>query len=375
MRCGGSRALEVREHGEHAGVHAGFVIEGGDDFVQHRLVDADERAPARRSGSATTRGRGSSSTSSNSPVMRRSSAAAIVSRRSSGGRMQSAHETSSSTRLRCTRAVFGFASRNSRSAPSARRKPASSSTAAATRVVIDRHRDAHHGLALHRALTEARQRDRVQAAEPAAHDRHDLIGPLDEVHPATTVDTVPVARAARRSPRARGRSGCQACSWRYAVRSSTSGNAAPNRSAHIGLNATTTSPLPTLPRNMFASGIGDALGDQVEEIARVVVVDVGHREGSLATVHRDDVVVGGEAAALGERRPRRPLLPLADAEAEAGRLPEHRLRRLARALAADVAQAERDRAPDRHRTTPAGAAHATRRGSRYRARRGTVRSR
>ena len=103
-----------------------------------------------------------------------------------------------------------------------------------------------------------------------------------------------------------------------------------------------------------------ALGDQVEQVARVVVVDVGHRERSLAAVHGDDVVVGGEAAALRERRPRRPLLPFADAEPEPRRLAEHRLRRLARALAADVAQAQRDRAPDGHRSAARGAAHAAR---------------
>ena len=41
------RALEVRERGEDAGVHAGFLVERSDDFVQHRLVHADEGAPAR----------------------------------------------------------------------------------------------------------------------------------------------------------------------------------------------------------------------------------------------------------------------------------------------------------------------------------------
>ena len=104
--------------------------------------------------------------------------------------------------------------------------------------------------------------------------------------------------------------------------------------------------------------VGHALGEQLEQVAGVVVVDVGHRERALAAVHGDDVDVGGEAAPLGERRPRRPLLPLAEAHPEPGRLPEHRARRLAGALAADVAQAERHRAADRHRPAAAGAAHA-----------------
>ena len=38
--------------------------------------------------------------------------------------------------------------------------------------------------------------------------------------------------------------------------------------------------------------VRDALGDQVEQIACVVVVDVGHRERALAAVHGHDVVVG-----------------------------------------------------------------------------------
>ncbi len=82
-----------------------------------------------------------------------------------------------------------------------------------------------------------------------------------------------------------------------------------------------------------------------------------------------------EAAPLRERRPRRPLLPLADAEAEAGGLAEHRLRRLAGALAADVAQAQRDRAPDRHRCRGRRRRPCSWRGSRCRDRRGSDRSR
>ena len=49
--------------------------------------------------------------------------------------------------------------------------------------------------------------------------------------------------------------------------------------------------------------VREGLGDEVEQIARVVVVDVGHREGSLATVDGHDVVAGREAASLCERRP------------------------------------------------------------------------
>ena len=50
--------LQVRERGEHAGVHAGEIVERGDDVVEHRLVHGDERAPARerigRVGHSTT---------------------------------------------------------------------------------------------------------------------------------------------------------------------------------------------------------------------------------------------------------------------------------------------------------------------------------
>ena len=49
--------------------------------------------------------------------------------------------------------------------------------------------------------------------------------------------------------------GCHACSRRNAWSSSTSGNAAANRSAQIGLIAITTSPFsPVPPRNMLLSG-------------------------------------------------------------------------------------------------------------------------
>ncbi len=53
----------------------------------------------------------------------------------------------------------------------------------------------------------------------------------------------------------------------------------------------------------------------------------------------DDVLIGPEAAALGERGPGGALLPLAEAEAEAGGLAEDGARGLAGLLAADVAQA------------------------------------
>ena len=41
--------------------------------------------------------------------------------------------------------------------------------------------------------------------------------------------------------------------------------------------------------------------DQVQQIARIVVVDVGHRKRALAAVHGHHVVVDGEAAPLCER--------------------------------------------------------------------------
>ena len=43
--------------------------------------------------------------------------------------------------------------------------------------------------------------------------------------------------------------------------------------------------------------VGDALGEQEQQVARVVVVDVGHRERALAAVHGDDVGVGRRSRA------------------------------------------------------------------------------
>ena len=106
--------------------------------------------------------------------------------------------------------------------------------------------------------------------------------------------------------------------------------------------------------------VGDAPGEQEQQVARVVVVDVGEWERALATVHGHDVVGRREAAPLGERRPRRSLLPLAEAHPEASGLAEDGARGLARPLATDVAEAERDGAADGHRTPPAGSAHAPR---------------
>src|SRR5207249_3228803 len=93
----------------------------------------------------------------------------------------------------------------------------------------------------------------------------------------------------------------------------------------------------------------EALRDEVQEVTRVVVMDVGQGEGALAPVHGHDVLVGGVAPALGQAGPRGTLLPLADAESETRGLTEHGLRRLPGALSADVAEAQRDRPPDRHR--------------------------
>src|SRR3954466_11036757 len=89
-------------------------------------------------------------------------------------------------------------------------------------------------------------------------------------------------------------------------------------------------------------------------------MDVGEGEGALAAVNGDHVVCLAEAAPARQRWPRRSLLPFADAEAKARGLAEHRFRGLTGALAADVAQAQRDGTADRHGAAAGGATHAAR---------------
>src|SRR4051812_9964486 len=98
----------------------------------------------------------------------------------SGGRMQSSQETSSSTSRNFTRSVLEFASSNSKSPPSARSSCDNSATASATAELST----PDHGLRLHLTFAKARECDRVQTAEAAAHERHDLIRPFDEMHAA-----------------------------------------------------------------------------------------------------------------------------------------------------------------------------------------------
>ena len=120
------------------------------------------------------------------------------------------------------------------------------------------------GVALHLALTEARQRDRVQAAEPAAHDRHDLVGPADEMHAAVGVDAALVAQDLLVRPRARGRSAATRCRAGTAACRRSSGNAAPKRSAHIGLIATHDLAVLRVAEIHVGEREREALGDQVE---------------------------------------------------------------------------------------------------------------
>ena len=224
---------------------------------RRRRARSTPRAGRRRIG-VTSRGsrRGSSSTSSNSPATRRCSDCCDRCRSSSsGGSTQSAHVTSSSTSARWMRAVFGFGlDAAARSAPSARRMRASSSTAAATAswsIVIDAG-SRRCSASCSRRSSGARSRAgcrarRTRSARSGRAARRGARGPWSSTRPFAAQDLP-------RSARARGRSAATRCSRRYCCRSSTSGNAAPKRSAHIGLNATTTSPFSALPRNMFASG-------------------------------------------------------------------------------------------------------------------------
>jgi hypothetical protein len=72
----------------------------------------------------------------------------------------------------------------------------------------------------------------------------------------------------------------------------------------------------------------------------------------------DDVLVALKAQLLRQRRPRRHLLPLAEAQAEAGGLAEAALRGGAGVLAPDVAHAQGDGPSDGARAAAGGAPHA-----------------
>ena len=176
-----------------------------------------------------------------------------------------------------------------------------------------------------------REGDRVQAAEAAAHDRHDLVGPLDAGARGPARRRGPASRGSAGCASGQSSIGCHACSCRYAWRSSTSGNAAPKRSAHIGLNATTTSPFADVAEEHVRERERDALGDQVEQVARVVVVDVGERERALAAVHGDDVLGRPRSRAARRATATATAPPTRRSRARSARgLAEHGLRRLAR---------------------------------------------
>ena len=122
---------------------------------------------------------------------------------------------------------------------------------------------------------------------------------------------------------------------------------------------------------MFDSGKAMLFAIRYSRSRGVVVVDVGERERALAAVHGDDVLVGRVPAPLGQARPRRTLLPLADAEAEARRAartrswssPPHAGRRCCGGTATPRGRSSSSLGPPRRPCSP--------RGSRCRARRGT----
>ena len=368
-------AVEVRERGEHARVDAGFALRArarrraapigtrATSALQaraaRRLGHVTRSRAGRRARARTRRRSGAATTSvivSRSIVGRQDAvrAADVVEHEARGGRARSS----------------GWRRRSRRSAPSARRMPAD---------LVDRRGDRRrrsivirrpqHGVALHLALAEARQRDRVQAAEAAAHDRHDLVGPRRRGARGPSASTRPLLAQDLAGSASGHRSiGCHACSRRNAWSSSTSGNAAPNRSAHIGLIATTTSPFSHVAEEHVAERERDALRDQVEQVARRR--RCGCRRAGTCPCRR-----------ARSRRPGRRRSPRRSASDGHGDRSSHSpmqnpkragcpntvLRRLPRALPADVAQAQRDRAADRHRAPAGGAAHAARRGSRCRA--------
>src|SRR5262249_34717671 len=190
---------------------------------------------------------------------------------------------------------------------------------------------AQRGDALHLALAEARERDGVQAPESAAHDRDELLGPLDERDAPARVDAALAAqdRLVRGPPQLDRLPGVLQEAGLEGLHAGE-GIAEARRPDRVDREHELAAParrleVPVVHRE------GDRLRDRVGEVPRVVVVHVREREGPLAAVDRDDVLLGAEAAPLRERRPRRALLPLAEAEPEARGLAEDGARRLARA--------------------------------------------
>ena len=148
----------------------------------------------RRVSSAIRQRRGSASTSSNSPGTRRLIAACTVSASWSGARMHSSQLTSSKRSSSRTRNVFGSASTSRRSAAVGPQDPADLVDRPRHRVGVHDQAAGRDDGALHLALAEARQRDGVEAAEAAAHDRHDLLGRGGQVHAVRAADPALVAQ-------------------------------------------------------------------------------------------------------------------------------------------------------------------------------------
>ena len=160
--------------------------------------------------------------------------------------MQSSQPTSSSTRRRCTRAVFGFASTQQRGR---RRRRAGSGRPRRLRRRPHRYPSGplvirpHHGAG---SASGSRRSSgaRWRAGCRARRTRSGTIwsGRSTRCTRPSRVDAVLVRAGSAGSAPARGRSAATRSRAGTLCSSSTSGNTAPKRSAHIGLIATTTSP-------------------------------------------------------------------------------------------------------------------------------------
>ena len=112
--------------------------------------------------------------------------------------------------------------------------------------------------------------------------------------------------------------GCHACSHRKALRSSIVGERGGESVRPLGVHRDHDLPVAGGRREkLVRQGERSALGDEVEKVTGVVVVDVGDSVRSLGRVHGHDVVAARVSPLLRERRPRRLFLPLGEAHARA----------------------------------------------------------
>ncbi len=101
-----------------------------------------------------------------------------------------------------------------------------------------------------------------------------------------------------------------------------------------------------VPRSHSASAEGAAIGDRLQQVGGVRVALVLHVELAVCDEHADRALVGSEALVHMERLPRRHLFVLGNAVDELASRADRVHVHLAGVPVAEVAQAQRERAPD-----------------------------